>query len=97
MEPKAPLIGGGEAPTERSEFFTFACARRPVIDMSAALMSKRFTQAALAPSLRPALPRLAAGTLAALLSGLAMLAALWCVVQFVADLTIGWVITALGL
>jgi len=51
-------------------------------------MPKRFTQAALAPALRPVLPRLAAGTLVALLSGLAMLAALWCVVQFVADLTL---------
>lgn len=60
-------------------------------------MLKCFNQAALAPALRPVLPRLVAGALAALLSGLAMLAALWCVVQFVAGPAIGWVITALGL
>lgn len=60
-------------------------------------MLKRFSQVALASALRPVLLGLVAGTLAALLSGLAMLAALWCVVQFVADLTISWVIAALGL
>ncbi|MGO2133498.1 MAG: ATP-binding cassette domain-containing protein [Halomonas sp.] len=60
-------------------------------------MLKGFSKISLAPALRPVLPRLAAGTLAAVLSGLAMLGALWCVVQFVADLAIGWVITALGL
>lgn len=61
------------------------------------MMPKRFTQGALAPALRPVLAWLAAGTLAAVLSALALLAALWALVQFVADLGIGWVITALGL
>ncbi|WP_242444465.1 ABC transporter ATP-binding protein [Advenella sp. S44] len=60
-------------------------------------MFKRFTETGLAPALRPVLRRLAAGTLAAVLSGLAMLGALWCVVLFVADLTIGWVVSALAL
>ncbi|EED67719.1 ABC transporter ATP-binding protein [Comamonas testosteroni] len=61
------------------------------------MMPKRFTQGALAPALRPVLAWLAAATLAAVLSALALLAALWALVQFVADLGIGWVITALGL
>jgi len=56
-----------------------------------------FIFSALAPSLRPALPGLAAGTLAAVLSGLAMLAALWCIVQCIAGLSAAWIMAALGL
>lgn len=67
------------------------------INMRRSLLPKRFTQSVLAPALLPALPGLAAGTLIAVVSRLAMLAALCCIVQFVADLTIDWVTTALGL
>ncbi|ENQ3161574.1 ATP-binding cassette domain-containing protein [Pseudomonas aeruginosa] len=45
-------------------------------------------------ALRPAWPRLAAGTLAAALSGLAMLGALMCIVFLVRELAVGWVAAA---
>lgn len=60
-------------------------------------MLKHFTETGLAPTLRLVLRRLSIGTLTAILSGLAMLCALWCLVLFVADLTIGWVAGALAL
>ena len=53
------------------------------------MMPKRFTQGELAPALRPVLPWLAAATLAAVLSALALLAALWALVQCVADTLMG--------
>ncbi|OKB65669.1 ABC transporter [Serratia marcescens] len=61
------------------------------------MVLSRLTTAALAPVLRPLLPRLAIATLAAALSGLAALCALWCLVQFIADLTTNWILAALGL
>ena len=60
-------------------------------------MLKRYNETALAPILRPVLPRLAAGAVAAVVSGLGMLAALWCIVQFIADLAISWILIASGL
>jgi len=58
-------------------------------------MDKRF--AVFMPALRPVLRRLAAGTLAAVLSGLAGLGALWCLVRLLVDATVVWVVVALGL
>lgn len=49
------------------------------------------TESSLAPALRPAFPKLFAGTFAAVLSGLAMLAALWSMVQLVGNLSSYWV------
>jgi len=65
--------------------------------MKTTMLPKRFIPPALATVLRPVLSILAAGTLAAIFSGLAMLAALWCLVQCIAELTIDWVMAALGL
>jgi len=65
--------------------------------MNTTALTNRLILSALAPALRPALPGLAAGTLAAMLSGLSMLAALWCLVQCIAELTVVWVMAALGL
>lgn len=60
-------------------------------------MPMRLIPATLMPVLRPVLPLLATGTLFAVLSGLAMLAALWCVVKFVAEPSLGRVCAALAL
>ena len=60
-------------------------------------MLERFIETDLAPVLRPVLGKLAVATLAAVLSGLAILCALWCLALFVANLTIGWVVSALSL
>ncbi|BFO54711.1 MULTISPECIES: ATP-binding cassette domain-containing protein [Comamonadaceae] len=51
---------------------------------------------AVRPALRPVLPGLAAGTLAAVLSGLAMLGALWCLVRWIGAPSSGWVLAAIG-
>lgn len=47
-----------------------------------------------ANAIRPALPKLTAGALFASISGLAMLAALWCLIQLVGELSFSWVIAA---
>lgn len=52
--------------------------------------------ASLRPVLRPALPGLVVGTLAAALSGLAMLGALWCLVRWISAPSSGWVLAAIG-
>ncbi|MGO2233556.1 ABC transporter ATP-binding protein [Marinomonas sp. UCMA 3892] len=46
-------------------------------------------------TLQPALPKLLAGTLLSSLSGLATLAAFWCMVQLISDISAYWVITAI--
>ena len=61
------------------------------------LMFTLFLKTELLPALCPALPGLIVGTVAAVLSKLAMIGALWSLVQFIADLTLDWVILALGL
>ena len=48
----------------------------------------------MAKAIQPALPKLAAGALFSSISGLAMLVALWCLVQLVGDLSSKWVISA---
>jgi len=65
--------------------------------MKTTMLPKRFIPPALTTVLRPVLSILAAGTLAAIFSGLAMLAALWCLVQCIAELSLDWVLAALGL
>lgn len=49
------------------------------------------------PILRPFLPKLIAGVVSSSLSGLAMLGALWCLVQLVSDLSFRWVLAAVVL
>lgn len=56
-----------------------------------------FSETALEAALRPVLVQLGIGTIAAVFSGLAMLGALWCVVLFLSELSISWVLDALGL
>jgi len=65
--------------------------------MNTTTLPNRLILSSLTPALRPVWPGLAAGVLTAVLSGLALLAALWCIVQGIADLTIGRVMAALGL
>jgi ABC-type transport system involved in cytochrome bd biosynthesis fused ATPase/permease subunit len=48
----------------------------------------------IASTLQPALPKLLAGTLFSSLSGLAMLVALWCLIQLLDDLSSSWVLSA---
>ncbi|SPL70883.1 ATP-binding cassette domain-containing protein [Acinetobacter stercoris] len=64
--------------------------------MSDLSLGRLMIDPSLAPAFRPALPQLLAGTLAAVFSGLAMLAALWCMVQLVGNLTSYWVILSVG-
>jgi len=52
---------------------------------------------ALAPALRPALPKLVAGTVMMMLSGLASLGGLWCIVRLVGDISLHWAIVASSL
>ncbi|MBJ7539348.1 ATP-binding cassette domain-containing protein [Marinomonas transparens] len=55
------------------------------------------TNPLIAPSLKPALPKLFAGTLSSSLSGLSMLGALWCLVRLIGDISSDWVIAAVVL
>ena len=48
------------------------------------------TDSSLVPALKPAFPKLLAGTLAAVCSGLAMLTALWGMIQLVGYLSAYW-------
>lgn len=49
------------------------------------------------PIIRPALPKLIAGVISSSLSGAAMLCALWCLVQLISDLSVGWILAAVTL
>lgn len=55
-------------------------------------LGQAMTEPSLASALSPAIPKLFAGTLVAVLSGLAMLAALWGMVQLIGELSSYWVI-----
>lgn len=55
-------------------------------------LSQVMTEPSLAPALKPAFPKLLIGTLIAVLSGLAMLTALWGMVQLIGNLSAYWVI-----
>ncbi|WP_445115296.1 ATP-binding cassette domain-containing protein [Acinetobacter sp. WZC-1] len=55
-------------------------------------LSHVMMEPSLAPALRPAFPKLLIGTLVAVLSGLAMLTALWAMVQLIGNLSYYWVI-----
>lgn len=55
-------------------------------------LSQVMTEPSLAPALKPAFPKLLIGTLIAVLSGLAMLTALWGMMQLIGNLSAYWVI-----
>lgn len=60
--------------------------------MSDLKLSHLMTDSSLAPALKPAFPKLFAGTLAAVFSGLAILTALWGMIQLIGYLSSYWVI-----
>lgn len=60
-------------------------------------MPRPLVEPSLVPALRPALPALAAGVVAAAASGVAMLGALWCVVQLIGEPSMTWAGWACGL
>lgn len=60
--------------------------------MSDLKLSHMMTDSSLAPALKPAFPKLFAGTLAAVFSGLAILTALWGMIQLIGYLSSYWVI-----
>lgn len=60
--------------------------------MSDLKLSHLMTDSSLAPALKPAFPKLFVGTLAAVFSGLAILTALWGMIQLIGYLSSYWVI-----
>ena len=60
-------------------------------------MPRPLVEPSLVPALCPALPALAAGVVAAAASGVAMLGALWCVVQLIGEPSMSWAGWACGL
>lgn len=60
--------------------------------MSDLKLSHLMTDSSLAPALKPAFPKLFAGTLAAVFSGLAILTAMWGMIQLIGYLSSYWVI-----
>ncbi|WCN09918.1 ATP-binding cassette domain-containing protein [Marinomonas mediterranea] len=65
--------------------------------MSKSSLLTLFTHPSLAHSLQPALKKLMAGAVISSLSGLAMLAALWCLTQLLEELSPFWIAMAIGL
>lgn len=62
--------------------------------MSALNLYSLMTNPLITPALRPALPKLLAGTVLSCISGLAMLGALWCLVRLIGDISLQWIFTA---
>ncbi|ODP99491.1 ABC transporter [Salinivibrio sp. SS3] len=65
--------------------------------MSKSSLLELINHPSLARALQPALTKLVTGSVISSLSGLAMLAALWCLIQLLDDLSPYWVISALAL